>query len=288
MTWTPITREQQEFAEQIVLWIRTAKAAGYPALQPDWLPSRSDLSKSALFERIRSGKAPLPEPPPVAHSCPWYAVVEDPNPHFVGSVSWAPAFLHGRNEVVFFQKRWKIVCRCGESWIVADGHRATRWRFRLFFDRNWRHPSQPESADGGWFLSRAPDLEPKFAQASLSFEGLPDAGEVKRMRLALGLHPEPWQRERIAAAAIRLPPVPGFPRRVISLPPPARHDHVIRHIYEAHNLPDDAVVDASDQGFVTSMHRFVEREEACRIAFDAGQIVTKHGPPDTLFSEDMW
>jgi hypothetical protein len=75
-----------KLTEQIVLWVKTVRethpimfhAGGYG---PTWLPSSSDLWKSALFERIRHGVAPLPEPPPIGYSCPWYAVVEDPGPH---------------------------------------------------------------------------------------------------------------------------------------------------------------------------------------------------------------
>lgn len=40
------------------------------------------------------------------------------------------------------------------------------------------------------------------------------------------------------------------------------------------------------QGFVTSLDRFVDREEAWKIAFDAGQI--KDESNKTLFSEDLY
>ncbi len=65
---------------RVLKWIRTAVAAGYGYGSPGWLPCEPDFSKSALFERLRSGKEPLAEPPPLGLSCPWYGLVEDPGP----------------------------------------------------------------------------------------------------------------------------------------------------------------------------------------------------------------
>lgn len=42
---------------------------------------------------------------------------------------------------------------------------------------------------------------------------------------------------------------------------------------------------AKDQGFVTSMGRYVQRGEAAEIAWNAGQTNVKH---KLLFSEDIW
>lgn len=43
---------------------------------------------------------------------------------------------------------------------------------------------------------------------------------------------------------------------------------------------------AKDQGFMTSAGRYVERDEACKIAHEAGQIDDLRG--GHLFSEDLW
>ena len=43
----------------------------------------------------------------------------------------------------------------------------------------------------------------------------------------------------------------------------------------------------AQQGFVTSLRRFVGREEALVIANAAGQVVKKHTPLDQLLSEDL-
>lgn len=49
------------------------------------------------------------------------------------------------------------------------------------------------------------------------------------------------------------------------------------------NAPDG--VGEYEQGFLTSRNRFVDREEAAIIAFDANQI---NEEKQTLYSEDLW
>lgn len=44
----------------------------------------------------------------------------------------------------------------------------------------------------------------------------------------------------------------------------------------------------AEQGFLTSKCRFVDREEAFKIADYRNQIVVKHGMPDELYSEDIF
>ena len=66
------------------LWVETVRGTtsprggGYPE---NWFPGQVDCAKSRLFWRIRTGKAPLPYPPPTCYSCPWYELIEEPGPH---------------------------------------------------------------------------------------------------------------------------------------------------------------------------------------------------------------
>lgn len=93
--------------------------------------------------------------------------------------------------------------------------------------------------------------------------------------------------ERIVAAAIY------FENVTVSLPPPARHHHLIRH---ASTLNANVRVTQEMQGFVTSTGRFVDRHEAMLIARAQGQLIPRAGghmqgevsSGDTLFSEDVW
>lgn len=84
--------------------------------------------------------------------------------------------------------------------------------------------------------------------------------------------------EAIIAAAVI------FDEEVWHLPSPARHHHVLWAIDQVH--PGRAI-EAHVQGFMTNTGRFVEREEAARIASMAGQVGKLSAPPH-LFSEDLW
>lgn len=91
--------------------------------------------------------------------------------------------------------------------------------------------------------------------------------------------------ERIVAAALQ------YDGLVFSLAPPARHCHVLRSMQWAGVLKD--VVEVSmlrEQGFLTSLGRYVSREEAAVLARAAGQLEhrTQTGPAHVLYSEDLW
>lgn len=154
MTWASTTAEQLELARGVVLWIETARAAGYGG--SNWLPSDADIYKSALFERIRSGKRPLDEPPPRGFSCPWYALVEDRGPHYVGDDVWngPMAGIHLEKTMFVFQHPYAIVEERGEhDMVVRDATRDTSYRFLLWFDPTWVAPcNMAQRAPGGWFI----------------------------------------------------------------------------------------------------------------------------------------
>ena len=157
MSWAPVSTEQHELFEQIMLWIRTARAAGkqYALISygSDWLPSTADFAKSALFERIRSGLAPLDEPPPVGFACPWYAVVEDAGPHWLMEVT--PSSFPGEEEMlVINQNGFRIYDRLGDQEFIVGDRRGTSYRFRVWFDADWRHPTLSDHPrfQGGWFI----------------------------------------------------------------------------------------------------------------------------------------
>lgn len=71
---------------------------------------------------------------------------------------------------------------------------------------------------------------------------------------------------------------------IFSLPRPARHHDVLAWMRK--NGADHR---NSVQGFIDSHHRFVEREEAFKIAENADQILDWDDVrPPHLFSEDLW
>ena len=93
---------------------------------------------------------------------------------------------------------------------------------------------------------------------------------------------EGWKPERIVAPAIRhrrsLPNM--FRPRMWSTTGPGDHADVLRKMYGYNAPPGDLIY-----GFRTDRHRFVNRIEAGRIAFNAGQTFSRR--PE-LTSEDLW
>lgn len=85
--------------------------------------------------------------------------------------------------------------------------------------------------------------------------------------------------ERVVKAAIL---INGEP---FSVEPPGRHHDVIRTYAEGVDGKRRRFPQSSPQGFMTSAGRFVERAEAARLAFAAGQIKDER---QTLYSEDLW
>ncbi len=67
-----------------------------------------------------------------------------------------------------------------------------------------------------------------------------------------------------------------------------RSDNIIiagrNHAFVFQHSPKDTCGQNSEQGFITSNARFVDRTEAADIAFEAGQIKK---PTNVLFSEDI-
>lgn len=75
---------------------------------------------------------------------------------------------------------------------------------------------------------------------------------------------------------------------VYSLPPPARHHTVMRHIWDTFG---EVFIGPAAQGFVTSRGRFVNRRKALRIVKAANQPQIDHPALNVggrLFSEDLW
>lgn len=173
MTWRSITDEEYEICRKMVIWLDTRKK-----WQSDeaWLPTDADISKSALFERLMNGLDPLPWPPPRGLSCPWYAVVEDRGPHYAGNVKeslesgFGPYF--GRfnkqgeysklsnseadvnDEATIWQSGYVITKKISDlEFIIKDDYYETPYRFRLWWDKNYKYTSTVKKPpQGGWMI----------------------------------------------------------------------------------------------------------------------------------------
>lgn len=88
------------------------------------------------------------------------------------------------------------------------------------------------------------------------------------------------ERERIVAAAIKVGEI------VCMVEPPGRHHNAF---YAMSRAGFDQRIGPEQQGFITSMGRFVDRVVGLMIAVRADQIKDqKEGNPNELYSEDMW
>lgn len=79
------------------------------------------------------------------------------------------------------------------------------------------------------------------------------------------------KREIIVAAAI------SYNGLICTMPQPARHHHILHQ----------SEYSSSEEGFLTSEGRFVDRKKAAELAIKAGQIDQLRWPP-YLYSEDLW
>lgn len=79
------------------------------------IQSQPGHGKSALFARLLEGREPLPHPPPLSYSYPWYEVIEGPGPWRILDL-----LIDEANGVaVIDQDTWRLVAPCGHGiWIV--------------------------------------------------------------------------------------------------------------------------------------------------------------------------
>lgn len=97
--------------------------------------------------------------------------------------------------------------------------------------------------------------------------------------------------EKIIRAALQ---DPADPEMYYHVPAPERHHHIFERTAMMFGIPNRTM--GWTQGFIAEKHvegigmvyRFVDRHEACKIARAAGQIKTKTGGEDELYSEDVW
>lgn len=100
-------------------------------------------------------------------------------------------------------------------------------------------------------------------------------------------------KETIVGVAVRYPapdlselpmlPTPYGDTITVSAPAPFRHFHLLHPLAIA-----GIEISPDDQGFITSVGRYVGREEALDIVLKSGQPMTGEPRAGMLFSEDVW
>ena len=110
----------------LLRWLEIRAKHGIPFPGSLW-SLNIDASKSALLDRLLEGKEPLPEPPPLSFSYPWYTLIEE------GAGISHTVFELTAEWLVVNQYRWKILEKLGPtSWVVTyftgkGENSASRW-----------------------------------------------------------------------------------------------------------------------------------------------------------------
>lgn len=92
--------------------------------------TQANLQKSCLLGRLlRDGKPPLPNPPPLAYSAPWYSLIENGR----AQITARDIYAGYDGYMLICQDRWEIVSKSehDEQWALT--HRNTgevRWLLR--------------------------------------------------------------------------------------------------------------------------------------------------------------
>ncbi|MEQ1558942.1 MAG: amino acid permease [Methyloglobulus sp.] len=118
-------------------WIQTARQTRY--YKGSWLPSDIDIAKSRLFWRLRSGKEPLPSPPPTAYSCPWYELIDEKRPH------WAYDVHQSVGHMYFAQCQYDVIERDDTG--LPSCVRFGQWLFEC-----WQGIDPYQGTHEGWWL----------------------------------------------------------------------------------------------------------------------------------------
>jgi hypothetical protein len=155
--------EQIDLIIATARWIGTARRSG--GFKGDG-PSQADLDqehlpfptgpvwfKSALLHRLRSGKDPLPIPPPTSFRQPWYAIMEDGGEH--PCVVGTPVPVTSLLEVSPEDKRLRLVIN-EAVWLVekkvSETEYLVRWREGYPLFRLRKHPDPKKTFD--WLIRK--------------------------------------------------------------------------------------------------------------------------------------
>jgi hypothetical protein len=119
----------------------TISVADVPSLVARWLeigypneaPTPADAWHSALLGRLLAGKDPLPEPPPLAFSYPWYGLIENGRAEGYFDLhvypEGVPIYSDNKPSVMICQSRWVIEQALSHGeYIVVYEHTGLRCR----------------------------------------------------------------------------------------------------------------------------------------------------------------
>ncbi len=98
----------------VIDWLRVRETEGH-AFPSSLVEFEAELDHSSLFRRLIEGKSPLPAPPPLSFSQPWYELAER---------GWATpqTVVEIPDGLVINNTLWKIESKSGERYVLLEGN----------------------------------------------------------------------------------------------------------------------------------------------------------------------
>lgn len=142
-----LSQESKKLVAAAATWGRVAEREGYIELglsfsKGSCFRTGPDIvEKSALFQRLLSGKEPLIYRPPTSHSYPWYEIIEDSQAEHHVLIGLAPSLSSmlspgaesGESCISINGALWRIekAIQPNQEYIVSWGKYPMRWRLQL-------------------------------------------------------------------------------------------------------------------------------------------------------------
>lgn len=140
-------KKAQQLIDIAATWGRVAEREGYGDFG---LPANNECSfcsgpgltdKSALFQRLLTGKAPLAYRPPTSYSYPWYEIIEGTQSKHRVIIDSAPSLgsmlnpgaLVGENCISINGASWRVeqIIAPNQEYIVSWGKYSMYWRLKM-------------------------------------------------------------------------------------------------------------------------------------------------------------
>jgi len=126
----PPTKTRPWTVQCIIDWLKVRENEGknFPC---SVIELEHEIDHSALLRRLIEGKTALPEPPPLSHGYPWYALMDEgeAEPYDVWEADDRTNETFGFKALVVDQYPWRILDKpAADNFIVTYGSSERKWR----------------------------------------------------------------------------------------------------------------------------------------------------------------
>lgn len=119
----------QRVARITAQWIHLAQIHRYGG---EWTPTEADIAHSGLLERLLDNRDPLPLPPPLAWSYPWYSIVEKGVSYFTSTrPDWFTSDNFPNHVVICQHPGWEVKRHLDPAgWVLTHPGAPGDWELR--------------------------------------------------------------------------------------------------------------------------------------------------------------